>query len=188
MEPQQPSLSLRRVASWIVLLIVGIVIGAAVGYQYGFNAAKAVVAKSNFGAAYVTPAVVNTMVGTVTDVGVNQLTLSYRSLDPFADSSLDERIVRVDSSTVILKPVAKDQKLFEAEVAAFTLATQHPTSTRPASGKAVQIPTAYTLTQVSFADIAEGDAVTVTSDENIKSAKEFSAKEIRIQPKTGAPI
>lgn len=185
MEPNQTSLSPKRIALGLLILVIGIIVGAAASYstsyQSGFDAAKAIVAKSNFGATYMTPDDVRTIVGTVTSIGDNQLTLTYRSLDPFAEPSLDERTVLIDASTAISRSVPRDTEVVQAEVTAFL--AQKASSTV----QSAQLPATFTRVVVAFSDIARGDALTVTAFENIKDAKEFLAKEIQIQPRAGAP-
>ncbi|MDP1690341.1 MAG: hypothetical protein Q8L52_04060 [bacterium] len=153
-----------------------------VGYQAGFNSAKSLVEKSRLGDMIRTPADVRALLGTVTLVGSGSLTLHVISNNPF-DSSPSNRTVLVDASTKIIKIVQKDPKVFQSEVAVFSKAAQSGST----SAKNAPSPAPFTLTTVTLADIKVGDTITVTASSNIKSAKEFTAIGIQVQPRQIIP-
>lgn len=185
MEPQHQSLlSFKQVILGSLILVVGIIMGAvasySASYQSGFNAAKSIVENSNVGAMYSTPGDVRNLSGVVTAVTENSLTLRVQVTDPFEDPSLADRTVVIGPSTVVLKLVQKDQKTYEDEMAAFSLAMQSSDSPAQEAPKPVaEIP-------ASFADIGSGTPVIVTAVDDIKTTKEFTASEIQIQARAAA--
>lgn len=176
MEPQHESpLSFKQVIFGSLIFVVGIIAGAVASYsssyQSGFNAAKTVVENSNFGSMYMMPNDFRTIAGTVTDIGENQLTMHFTSLDPFADPSLDNRIVRIDSSTVITSPISPTVPAAMGNIDSSSTST---VAAMPPESPSV----------VAFSNIKVGDAISVTANENIRSVSKFLAKEIQIQQRT----
>ena len=178
----------------IVILLIGVVLGAVIdpylptsisnakkGYQAGFDAAKKVIRNSSL-AGILTPSDVRTLSGRVTSVGANQITIHYIPTDPFADPSLADRIILVNSSTSIVKLTQKDPKVFQTEMAAFLKAVETSSSTPTQSTLPSTPPSSSTAVTISLTDIKVGDAVTVMASENIGTAKEFTASEIQVQP------
>ncbi|MHB1163222.1 MAG: hypothetical protein ACYCZZ_01710 [Minisyncoccota bacterium] len=170
-------------------LLVGVVIGVfiaplftatsntASSYQAGFDAAKKLVENSSVGGMIQSPTDVRTLSGTVTAVNGTQFTLHTQSTNPFDDPSLSDRTVLTDSSTVVVKLVPKDPTVFQTEMNAFIKANPVPSS----ASNSPTPPEPFTRTTVSAATIAAGDTLIVTSAENIKTLKEFSASQIQIQ-------
>lgn len=184
--------STKCVASIAVVLVIGIVVGLAVssylpssdnykkGYQAGFDTAKSLVESSSIGKTIIKQEDVRFIVGTVTAVTSEKITIHTISNNPFDDSSLNDRIVAVSSSTLLVKLVQKDSALFQSEVDAFTEVMKAGTSTL-IKIKPSDYPQPFIETKVTISDIRAGDALLVTTLTNIKSAKEFTASRIEIQ-------
>ena len=141
------------------------------GYQSGFDAAKMLVLNSGVGASFQTPADTHSLSGTITAIDGNQFTLHVQSPNPFDDPSLTDRVVTFSTSTMVIKLVQKDPKVFQSEMDAFAKATQVSSTTSP---------TPFTQVAANISDMKAGDVVTVTSSQNIKTLKEFSASQIQI--------
>lgn len=175
---------------YIGALIVGIIIGGGASfayfsktvgtaYQTGFDAAKNRVLGSPMGMMLRSPDDIHSLSGTVTAVSGNSVTIHTQSAYPFDDPSLDDRTVLVTAETKVFKLSQKDPKAMQAEMDAFMKTMQ--------SGKLASQPTMppepFTRISATVADIAVGDTLSVTTVENIKATKTFSASEIQIQPK-----
>jgi len=149
-------------------------------YQAGFNAAKKVVEDSSAGNIFRTPDDVRILSGTVTAIDGNRLAFRINSVNPFDDPALANRTIIVNDSTAVLKLTQKDPKVFQAEMIESRRAKQGAMATSTPIATSV---TPYIQTAGSVKDIAEGDSLTVFASENIKTSKEFPAKEISIMPK-----
>ena len=198
MEPQNNTHFAKSLIIIIVVFIAGGTIGVVVdpylpsaisnakkGYDVGFAAARKVVEESNFGAMFRTPDDVRTLSGIVTTISDNQLTIHFSQMDPFSDPKLDDRTVLINDSTTIVTLVQRDTKLFQAEMSKFTewIRLSSATSSKGVIEPMV-LPTPFAKTVVDRTAIKVGDALTITAFENIKTAKEFIAKEIQIQSRT----
>lgn len=105
------------------------------------------------------------------DVDVPSLTSS-----PFENPTPAVRRVRITAATRIVKLTQKSQEEFQAEVDAYESAMAKdgiPTSPSPVL---------VTESEVTASALAAGQAVTVKASEDVRSAAEFNATEIRIQP------
>jgi hypothetical protein len=182
-DPLQSSSS-KSVLLFIVIFLLGGIVGVAAdpylpsavssakkSYTAGFAAARKVVEESKYGNLFRTPEDVRVLSGVVASVRGDELTLKVSStVSPFDDAALAERIVRITSETKLTKLVAKDPKAYQKELAT-------PATTPPSP---------FTLTAISAKDIKEGDSLTVTAVENVKTMREFVASEIRVD--LGIPL
>ena len=87
-------------------------------FQAGWEAAKKRLADSGF-AAPMANLEINNVSGQVTAIQDNAITLKIRPMEPLADPSLDERIVKIDNQTKIYVLEQKDQALYQKEMADF---------------------------------------------------------------------
>lgn len=141
-------------------------------YTEGFTAARKVAEESQYGSYFRTPDDMRSLTGLVTETNGDQLVLKLSSVvSPFDDPALATRTVRISPDTKVVKLVAKDPKVFQAELAKFNAS--------PSAGAAAPRP--YTETSVSAEAIKIGDLVTVTTAENVKAMKEFTASEVRVE-------
>jgi hypothetical protein len=201
MEPQNPSLFTKQpILFGVPILIIGIIIGAFAGpyfpfsssssssYQAGFNAAKDLVEQSSLGSMLRGSDDVRTLSGTVTAVNGTSIMLHTVSKDPFADPSLGDRTILVNTSTKIFEFTQKDPKVLQSEMAAFTKAAQSGSSVPFKEGTQPAVPPApFVQTATDVTSITVGSVLTVTALENIKSMKEFTASEIQIQSQVAPP-
>jgi hypothetical protein len=179
MQGSQNKFLFSLAAALIVGGIVGVVIdpylpsalsNAKKSYQAGFSAARKVAEESQYGSFFRTQSDVRSLSGVVATVSDDHLTLKVSSMmSPFDDAALAERTVRTTSDTKVVRLVAKDSKVFQAELAKFSSV---PSATPPSP---------YTLVAGSVADIKTGDSLTVTASENVAGMKEFIASEVRIE-------
>ena len=158
-------------------------------FQAGWDAAKKRLSDSGF-AAPMANFEINNVSGQVTAVKDNDITLKIRPLEPLADPSLDERIVKVDANTKIYTLEQKDQAQYQKEMEDFNKKMQEqlknplepgqaPTS--PAS--AIMPPEFFVKKEASISDIKVGATISViAADQDIKNAKQFTAAEIIVQP------
>ena len=186
--------TMKYVATGVICLLVGAAIGVFSApylhsnsndtYQAGFNAAKALVEKSSLGGVFKAPEDVRILSGTITAINGSSLTLHTPSVNPFDDPILSDRIILITASTTVLTLVQKDQNVLQAEMAAFTKASQSTVA-----GTSVTKPSFDPFLSVisSVKNISVGDTVTVIASENVKTLRTFSASEIRIMPKLVAP-
>lgn len=177
---------------YIVTLILGIIIGAGMSfiyfnqtykdaknsYQSGFETAKKRVLESNMGMIFRTPEDIRAISGKVTMISGNSITIHTESMNPFEEITLNDRIITVTKDTKITKISQGDQKAFQAEMETFMKKMQlgkntgsllPPTPPQPVSAI------------VDISNIVLGDNITITSLENIKTSKNFTASEIQIQ-------
>lgn len=160
----------RSFVAGIVLILMGILIGvfadpylpasfsnSGKGYQAGFNAAKQRVEESSVGTLLRASEDLRSLSGTVTSVAGNRVSLHLSFISPFDDQTLDDRTVLVGASTKVVKLSVVPTK------------------------EALPIrQTTETVVEVSA--IKEGDTLSITTAENVKLLKEFTASEIKIQP------
>jgi len=161
-------------------------------FQAGWEAAKKRLADSGF-AAPMANLEINNVSGQVTAIQDNAITLKIRPLEPLADPSLDERIVKVDANTKIYTLEQKDQAQYQSEMAEFNKKMQEQLKTPPQPGQApispadaIMPPEFFIKKEASISDIKIGITVNVVAaDKDIKNAKQFTAAEISLQP---APV
>ena len=146
------------------------------GYQSGFAAAKAVVASSTSSNSVIPD--VRTVEGTVTAVSGATFTLKVASLNQGDDPSLATRTVTTNASTTVMKVALKDPATYQAEMTAY-LAKQKQTGSTTGTQ-----PVNFNVVGGNVSDIKVGDAVSVLSLVNIKTAKDITARYIQIIPKT----
>ena len=164
-------------------------------FQAGWEAAKKRLADSGF-AAPMANLEINNVSGQVTAIQDNAITLKIRPLEPLADPSLDERIVKVDANTKIYTLEQKDQAEYQKEMADFDKKMQEQLKNPLEPGQApippvgdVGPPEFFVKKEASISDIKVGMNINViAADKDIKNAKQFSAAEINLQPAPAAAI
>ena len=163
-------------------------------FQAGWEAAKKRLADSGF-AAPMANLEINNVSGQVTAIQDNAITLKIRPMEPLADPSLDERIVKIDNQTKIYVLEQKDQALYQKEMADFNKKIQEQMKNPPKPGEtpatpagAIMPPDFFVKKEASISDIKVGMNINViAADKDIKNAKQFSAAEINIQSAPVAP-
>jgi len=158
-------------------------------FQAGWDAAKQRLADSGFFAP-MGNFEINNVSGEVIAVKDNAITLKIRPLEPLADPSLDERIVKVDANTKIYTLEQKDQAEYQKEMADFDKKMQEQLKNPLEPGQApippvgdVGPPEFFVKKEASISDIKVGMNINViAADKDIKNAKQFSAAEINLQP------
>lgn len=164
-------------------------------YQAGWEAAKKRLAESSYASLLGAKLEMKTVFGQVTALEGNAITLKIRPLEPLADPSLDERIVKVDSNTKIYVLTQKDQAQYQKEMAEFSKKMQEQIKNPPKPGQApavsdgtVRPPEFFIKKEASLADIKIGATISVVAvDKDIKNTKQFTAAEISVQPAPATP-
>lgn len=154
------------------------------GYSVGFEAAKKIVEGSNLVPILNTNEDVKSISGTVIAVKGNILTLDSNFItSPFDEVAPKIRTIIMSSSTRIVLVKQKDKDLADKEMEDFLRMRQLAQSSSSIHLKNMPYPTQqYIENSIDFSDISIGDSITVTSAQNIKTRKEFTAGEIRVNP------
>jgi len=118
------------------------------------------------------------LVGSVTNVGNNRITLDANLMNFSDDASLDSRTVLIGPATKIVMLTPRDTKVVQVEMADFTKKVQ-----AGADPKTLTPPDPFMHALASTASITIGDMVNVIASEDIAAKKEFSADSIEIMPK-----
>lgn len=177
-------------ASIALAAVIGIVVGVVVdpllpapissakhSYQSGFAAAQALVEQSSVGGMIAVPSEMHTLTGTVSSVGNGTFVLHTILRNPFDTSTPIDRMVTVTTATKIVLLEPKNSVAFQAEMTRYmdAVKTGHVTAS-------TTTPTPFTESSVQITDLRAGDAVAVTSNENIVSVQAFTATSVQIQP------
>lgn len=179
----------KNTKSIVLVFIIGVFIGLGVAfiffspskvegdtYQAGFDAAKKLVQNSPLGGMIISQNDIRSFSGTVTAINGNRISVrGQASSDPFADPSLNNRTVLITKDTKIFTFTLKDAKTMEAEMSAFMKGSDKKGSVVPPIP-----PSMSTLTQSDISSIKVESNISVTTTENIKTLKEFSATEVRV--------
>jgi hypothetical protein len=187
---KETSPATHSAAKVVALLVIGAVAGALIdpylpalvsnskkGYQAGFNAARTLVLNSSLGAFLQTSNNdVRALAGTVTYINGSFLTLHVKSLNPFDDPALADRVIVINASTTVTRITQKDPVAFQAEMAAFLKANA-------GRAKPATAPVSFTTAAARVSDIKVGDTINVLAFGNVKTVKEFVAHSIQIQQK-----
>jgi|GEM_PF-1043581 len=159
-------------------------------YQAGWDAAKQRLVDSGTIPSAGMNLEVRAVSGEITAIEGDKITLKIRPLEPLADPSLDTRTITVDSNTKITSMVPKDQKEFATEMEAYSKKMSAninvvPNTTKIGSTSTPAVPSApitppesFTKTTISVSDLQVGQTINVTTGNDIKNNKEFSATEI----------
>ena len=168
----------------VVMTAAAVVIGMSAtqqsGYQLGFATARSLVENSPLGKMIQTSSDVRTISGTVTSIAGTRIGIRVVSNDPF---DILAHTILVASSTEITKLVQKDLTVFQSEMEAFVQATKAGVK----SAQALPPPEPFTFSPIDLASIKVGDALVVTTLENVKSLKEFAAHLIQVQVRPAPP-
>ncbi len=171
----------KHVSLMIIIFVLGIVSGIFVdpylpsplsNFKTGFNSARNLAQQSSFGSMFRVPDDIRSLSGTVVAVNGNSLSVKTRSVDPFDNPINNNRIVTVTPNTKIIKTTLMDLKAYQDEMLKFA---------KDKNNKSAPAPNMVTESVINVSDIHTGDSFTVTSSNNIKTAKEFTAQEIQIQ-------
>ncbi len=175
MPPTQLHLSNKLIALLVVLVIVVAGVSGAVGSYFYTSSTH-----QSYSATLTTPVLhnptpppvtVHTTAGTIASITGNILILKS------TNTTVPNSTVLIDPSTKIIEFTIKNQKAFQAEVAAFTKANK-------TGSKATLLQPIMTTTTLSVADLSTGDRIMVTSTQNIAVLEKFTASKIQVYPKT----
>lgn len=197
MDQQSPFMCASHTKEYIVAIFVGVLIGACATffylkqtpagtentYQAGFDAARKLVEESSVGPMLQAAADMRAVSGTVTLISGNRITIHTQSMDPFIDPSLLDRTVIVSGDTNIIRLSPKDQKVMQVEMEEFMKRVQSGETMT----QTVVAPDPFVRVNTSMSDITVGAMINVTTTENIKTVKEFTASEIQITPNMVMP-
>ncbi|OGZ10485.1 MAG: hypothetical protein A3D65_04745 [Candidatus Lloydbacteria bacterium RIFCSPHIGHO2_02_FULL_50_13] len=172
----------------IFFLVIGIVLGFAGGNMLpgkeraNIEAVKARLAE--FGMAPTQLLEVKQLSGTITAINGNTLIVKlYYPRDPLGDPSFDERVVTIDNNTKITFMVQKDEEVFKEELAVYQ---NEMSKVKPGTpGDLVNIPPAPQMSDKKDGNLSSfeiGKTVTITTAENVKERKSFTATAIDVTP------
>ncbi len=139
---------------------------------------------------------VKTANGTVKKVSNGTITLQTNQGDPMATQGTNTLTIHTDSNTKIYQLVQKDQAQFQQEMADFQKklteqqATLKDQASSPVQSAPVIPPMMQEKKEISFNDLKEGQQLSITTNENIRSKAEFTASEIDVQvaPQSAAAL
>ncbi len=183
---QQKNTNLRHAEQYLGVLVLGFLLGGGFSftyfnqagnksYQEGFDAAKKTVLESSLGGIFTTPEDIKTLLGNVTAIDGNRITIKVQSNNPFDDIALGERTVFIDNDTRIYSLSQKDPKVMQSEMDEFMKAVREGKNSPP--------PQPYASSKASIEEIKIGDIINVTATNNVKTLAEFTASEIQIEVK-----
>ncbi|TAN37156.1 hypothetical protein EPN27_00215 [Patescibacteria group bacterium] len=197
---QQPIERHSYIARYIGILIAGVIIGVSSTFLYfkkvpqstlplesarqeGFDSAVSLIKENSFGGISSTSNSIYELLGVVTEVQGNRITIHTQSNNPFDDQTLSERTVLITSDTKIFNISFKKRDVMQSEMEAFTKATQIDSS-----GTQTEPPEPFTRTHADIIDIKVGKRINVFAVDNIKSTRVFSAREVQIEQDSLTPI
>lgn len=152
-------------------------------YQAGWDAAKKRLADSEFYPMMPGGMEIKTISGEVIAVKDNKIAVKARPLEPLADPNLDARIVVSDSNTKIYQMEQRDREIVQKEMEEFQKAIQERMKNPAAADTApITPPATFTKKEIKISDIKAGQQITVSSDADVKNAKEIKATEITVRP------
>lgn len=176
--------------SYLGTLVLGIIVGGGVAcgyflqipvvgsasYKAGFDSARKLVEESQMGAVYKIPDDIRSIIGVVTKIDGNRITVKSESQNPFVDKNLLERVFLVSKETQITKISREGDEKFRAQMEEFIK--------NSADGKRViaplPLPPEPTRNTVTLSSVVVGNSVSVTATENIKDKREFTASAVEI--------
>lgn len=175
----------------VLFLVIGLVLGFAGGKIFGGNDSASykdeIKARlTATGALPSTPSEVRQLSGSIKAIDGETLTLSVQyPRDPFGDPSLDERTVAIDGNTKIVVLVQKEQKVFEKELADYQnkISAQKP-GTLPDPSKLPTPPQIFDKKDGDLSSLKVGQIVNITTTENVKDVKKFTATTIEVSATT----
>lgn len=154
------------------------------GWQDGWQAAREKLEQS--GLLPPEPEEIFVLSGTVTKISENRISFKANQVvaNPLAEPAPEERTILITPETKIFKLTEKSPEELAAEEEAFRKASEklEPGTPLPTA------PSFYREEEIGVTELAPGNSITVTADQNIKFATEFEAKEIRVVPAITAPL
>lgn len=133
---------------------------------------------------------VRALAGQIKKIDARTLTITLISpRDPFGDASLDEREVDITESTKISKLTSRESSTMyqqELSVIAKSAVEKSPPAAdyAPTLANKRDVPPAFENSDANLPELAVGQYVTITTVENVKDKKRFTADTIEI---TGYP-
>ncbi len=127
--------------------------------------------------------------GVVESVADASLTVRVSSSVPLASQGPAVRVVAVGGDTVIERLVQKDNATIQKEQAAFMKEIKkiQDAEAGSAAGTLPMPPEPFTRERISLKEIKAGDMVLVYADEDVTTAKQFTATRISLQPSVNLP-
>lgn len=154
-------------------------------FQSGWDAAKKRLQES--GQYFAMSGEMKSVLGQIADVSNNKITLKIRPIEPLDDPELDNRIIVVTDSTKIYQMVQKDQTQYQKEMDEFNKKIQEQMKSPEKMTSLIAPPELFTKEEATISDLKADQQIEVSSDDNIRNAKEFEAVEIQIQASMPIP-
>jgi hypothetical protein len=150
-------------------------------YEAGWNAAKKQLEQTGVGKT-LNQIVAKTIIGTIDTVSGSTIMLkNVSSSDPLSKANLENRTVQIAPDTKVYRLVQKDKTQFLSETEAFQSKVRDRMSGKDNSEDPIVPPQPQSKENATPSDLKAGQFVTITSNEDIADAKEFTAQEINIQ-------
>lgn len=108
--------------------------------------------------------------GTINEIGTSYFILNVTfPLNPFDETPKTRKII-ITNSTKISEQIPKDYAAFQKELEEYQITGGIPENE---TGQLFPAPVTFTERALAFSELGVGDSVSVSSDQNIKSEKEF---------------
>ena len=184
---------------WLIVILISLIL-LAVGYglstlrnkvtnnsfQSGFDAAKQRLAENKNQSATKKVVEIKKVVGEITAINNDKITIKIKPLEPLADPSLDSRVVLVNAATKFYSSEQKDPKEYLAEMQEYqkNIKASKASTTKilapvtPATK--IVSPSRFIKKEISLTDLKVGQRISISAGEDIKNLPEFSALEITL--------
>jgi len=179
----------KKVLIAAAALLVGLVLGFAIGQPMGQRAARQQAEaelqrlKGIIEEFWPTEPEMFSISGQVIEVKTNSLLIETPSVHPLEDTPTVREILAAED-TIIVKQTEKDPKIYEREMEEYMkleekLRAQMEAGIEPEERP--ESPKYYLETEITLADIEAGNRVFVETDQNIKWAERFTATRIAVE-------
>ncbi len=161
--------------------------GTSNSFKAGWDAAMKRFKENGIGPMIDNEIEIKNLQGRIEEIKENKINLKLSYINPLSDPDLDVRIIEIDKAK-IYKMEQKDQETFQKEIDEFNKKIKITEKTSITSSPSIQEltplltpPNILVKKEISAADLRVGQQITVTSQNNIKNSKNFSAEEIVIE-------
>ena len=149
-------------------------------FQAGWEAAEKRLAESGFAPMLGEGIEIKAVNGNIQKIEGRKITLKIQPLNPLADPELDIRVVDIGQAEVY-QLVQKDTEEFQKEMSSFNDRLQRQLDEPEKLPEPITPPEMFIKKKISSDKLQVGQQITVTTEEDIKEAKQITASEIDIQ-------
>lgn len=148
-------------------------------FQAGWEAAKKRLVETGVVLGLNEKISIKSITGTIKGVQSGRITIKIVPLEPLAIPDLDQRIIQIDSGTKINKLVKKNEEQYQKEIEEFNRIDKKALLNTP---EYPVYPNRYTKQEITIDELQVNTKAVVTAAEDVKNVKQFTAREITIQP------